>query len=75
MKKIALLTLALFLGTFVFTSCQKDCKSCKSVKTNDTSGAIEQEGTASEYCDTALDEKESEAPATVGGSTTKWVCE
>ncbi|MBI5540834.1 MAG: hypothetical protein HY951_12295 [Bacteroidia bacterium] len=75
MKKIALLTLALFLGTFVFTSCQKDCKSCKTVTTNNSDGSQVQAGSDAEYCDTALDEKESQEPVNDGSTTTKWVCE
>ena len=74
MKKITVLSLAIFLGLFVFTSCTKDCKSCKSV-TKDASGTVIDNGSSSEYCDTALDEKESADPSTVGGNTTTWVCE
>ncbi len=55
-------------------SCTKDCKDCKSV-TTDTQGNVIQEGSSSQYCDDALDNKENEEPVTVGDQTTKWVCE
>ena len=75
MKKITVLSLAIFLGLFVFTSCTKDCKSCKSVTTSNADGSVQQTGTSSEYCDTSLDSKESEEPVNDGSTTTKWVCE
>lgn len=74
MKKISIILLSAVFTGFILTACTKDCKDCKSV-TKDSSGNIIQEGTSSEYCDTALDEKESADPVTVGGNTTAWVCE
>ncbi len=71
MKKLAFL---LVLALFALVSCQKDCKDCKSV-TTDQNGNIIQEGTAKEYCDEELEQKEQEEPSTVGDQTTKWVCE
>lgn len=74
MKKLTIISLSIFLAAFIFTSCQKDCKNCRAV-TKDASGTVIDDGSASEYCDTALDEKESAEPSTVGGNTTTWVCE
>jgi hypothetical protein len=74
MKKLIIISLSIVLTAFIWTACQKDCKSCHSVKT-DSSGTVIDTGSSSDYCDTALDEKESEEPVTVGGYTTKWVCE
>ncbi len=74
MKKIALITLVSLFAIFVATSCTKDCKKCKAV-TKDASGNIIDNGTDTEYCDAALDEKESAEPSTVGGNTTTWVCQ
>lgn len=75
MKKLIIIALSIVLSAFIWTACQKDCKKCHSVKTEDATSTVVQEGSASEYCDTSLDEKENEAPSTVGGYTTKWVCE
>ncbi|OFX41767.1 MAG: hypothetical protein A2X08_11365 [Bacteroidetes bacterium GWA2_32_17] len=75
MKKILLFTLVSLFAIFVATSCTKDCKKCKSVTTSNADGSVQQEGTSSEYCDTALDSKESEEPVNDGSTTTKWVCE
>jgi hypothetical protein len=74
MKKITLLAVALFLGVFLITSCQKDCKNCKAV-TKDSSGNIVDPGTDSEYCDVSLTAKENAEPVTVGSNTTTWVCQ
>ncbi|PIY02049.1 MAG: hypothetical protein COZ21_16185 [Bacteroidetes bacterium CG_4_10_14_3_um_filter_31_20] len=77
MKKILLFTLVSLFAIFIATSCTKDCKKCKSVTTNNTDNSVVPggEGSSSEYCDTALDEKESAEPVTDGSTTTKWVCE
>jgi len=75
MKKILLFTLVSLFAIFITTSCTKDCKKCRYVKTNDVNGNVVDEGSSSEYCDTQLDEKENETPSTVGDYTTKWVCE
>lgn len=74
MKKLIIIALSIVLSAFIWTACQKDCKNCRAV-TKDASGNVIDDGSASEYCDTALDEKESAEPSTVGTNTTTWVCE
>lgn len=73
MKYLFLLLFASF-ALISMSSCTKDCKECKSV-TTDAQGNVIQEGSSSQYCDEALDNKENEQPVTVGDQTTKWVCE
>ncbi len=75
-KKIIMkqILIALLL-TFSFFACTEDCKNCKSVTTNLSGDSVIQEGSTNKYCDSELDEKESEEPVTVGNQTTKWVCE
>ena len=76
MKKITLLSLAIILGMFVFTSCLKEkCKSCKAVATLNSDGSVYATGSASQYCGTSLENVENEAPVNDGTITTKWVCE
>jgi hypothetical protein len=75
MKKLIFIAISIFVFAFIWTACQKDCKSCHSVKTLDSTSTVVNTGTSSDYCDTELDAKESEEPSTVGGYTTKWVCE
>jgi hypothetical protein len=74
MKKLIIISVSILLTAFIYTACTKDCKNCRAV-TKDGSGTVIDNGTASEYCDTALDEKESAEPSTVGNNTTTWVCE
>jgi len=75
-KSLVMKNLIILLTFFIFAliSCQKDCKDCKSV-TTDQNGNVIQEGTAKEYCDQDLEQKENEPPVTIGDQTTKWVCE
>lgn len=74
MKKTVLFALSFIFAAFVMSSCTEDCKNCKT-QTKDGSGNIVQEGTASEYCDEALEAKEAEEPVTDGSTTTSWYCE
>ena len=73
MKYLFILLFASF-ALISMSSCTKDCKDCKSV-TTDAQGNVIQEGSTSQYCDDALDDKENQEPVTVGDNTTKWVCE
>lgn len=75
MKKLTLLFAGLFLTGFLLSSCTEECKNCKTVTTDSTSGSVVSEGTSSEYCEEELDAVENEAPATVGNNTSRWVCE
>ena len=75
MKKIIIISLSIVLAGFIWTSCTKDCKNCKTVTTNNADGTLIQSGSETEYCDTDLDSKENEAPVNDGSTTTKWVCE
>lgn len=75
MKKLLLFSLISMFAIFVAISCTKDCKNCKSVTTDNTSGSVVQEGSSSEYCDTDLDDKENAEPVNDGSTTTKWVCQ
>jgi hypothetical protein len=75
MKKLIIIALSIFLSAFIWTACQKDCKDCKAVTTNNSDGSVVQNGSSSEYCDTALDDKENAEPVNDGSTTTKWVCE
>ena len=75
MKKLIFITLSIIVFALIWTACQKDdCKNCHSVTTN-ANDSIIQVGTESEYCETDLDSKENSTPETIGGNTTKWVCE
>lgn len=64
----------LLFASFTFISCQKDCKDCKAVTTDDQ-GNVVNTSSSNEYCDEDLDKKENEEPVVVGNNTTKWVCE
>lgn len=65
----------LFLLAFFYISCQKECKTCKSVTRDVNTGNIIQQGNPSEYCDEDLEKIEKEEPVTVGDQQTKWECE
>lgn len=73
MKKYLTLLTAVAFVTVFSTSCMQDCKNCKT-RITDANGQVT-EGTAQEYCDTELETIENEAPTTVGGTTSTWVCE
>jgi len=75
MKKILIISVLAFSTLVFVTSCTKDCKKCKTVTSDNTSGAQLSEGSSSEYCDTDLDNKESAEPVNDGSTTTKWVCQ
>jgi len=75
MKKFTIIALSILLTAFIWTACKKDCKNCKTVTTDNTTGAVQQTGSSSQYCDTQLDSKENAEPVNDGSTTTKWVCE
>ncbi len=75
MKKVLIISLSVLFTAFIWTACQKDCKNCHAQTTNNSDGSVVQEGTSSEYCDTALDDKENAEPVNDGSTTTKWICE
>ena len=75
MKKFTIIALSVFVIAFVFNACKKDCKSCKSVTTDNVSGSVQQTGSSAQYCNTDLDSKENAEPVNDGSTTTKWVCE
>lgn len=64
----------IFVAGLFFQSCElEDCANCKQIKT-DTDG-IETILETVTACDDELTELENEPPVTIGGVTTKWVCE
>ena len=73
MKKV-FIAVAFVLAGFAFNSCEEDCAMCREV-TYDADNNIVSEGTPKEFCDTKMDEIESQEPVTIGGLTTKWECE
>ncbi len=75
MKKKVLYAAAFLFIAWAATSCTalEDCKFCRTVTTDNSTGDITQ-GPEAEYCGAALLAIEAKGPTTVLNSTTVWEC-
>lgn len=70
---ILVVSITLLAGLFFHSCEEEDCADCKQIRT-DTDGIETTQKTVT-ACDEELAGLESEDPVTIGGVTTKWVCE
>ena len=76
MKKRLLRSSAILVifAAITLTSCEfiEDCGTCEFI--TEVDGVITEVGTPLPFCGEALTERQSEAPVTVGNTTTYWNC-
>lgn len=76
MKKKILFVMAIAGVLMALSSCEPDdCKTCKAVTYDATTGAKISETAGVQYCGDELTAIENEAPQIVGNEKTQWECD